>query len=482
MATPFYYGRNYDYGPTMRIADLIRASGQNQAESERRSGEIAANRAMQLGQLVSGGVQSYMQERAEAPRRAQEAELRDIQIQGARTEQAAAERLGRQDSAFMALLEQQPDPDPKELMAIFGPQRGMQIAQGFVAFKDLSNKAVTDARETAGRLALGAKALSPQMRASMWPSIREAAIKGGLGDAETVPEQPTPEYFDAVIGWATGQAPAAPPALIQRDPTKDLVNPQTGDVVTPGTPQADKVTFGQPTPAMVNGRRVFVRAGSDGKAYDMAGAALKGEPLPVPDAGPADNEPLVSIVGPDGKPVLVRRRDAVGRTPATGSQKPATGLEKRALNFFNRARQADLDLEGMEEQVRDLNLGGQAWMAIMPNFMQTELGQQYTQAQRAFTEARLRKDSGAAIPEQEFANDRKTYFAQPGDSPETLEQKRRGRAAVLASLGFESGQALGEFVGDAEEASRIVNDYRGRSEKKTNGKQKVGRFEVEEEP
>lgn len=178
---------------------------------------------------------------------------------------------------------------------------------------------------------------------------------------------------------------------------------------------------------------------------------------------PGASEPLVPIVGPDGKTRYGTRAEARGSVVPAGAEKPSSGVQKRALAFFNRAAQADTELEGMEASIQGLDLGGQTWMKFAPNFAQTQLGQSYTQAQRAFTEARLRKDSGAAIPPYEYAADRKTYFAEPGDSPETLEKKRKGRAAILASLGFESGQALGEFVGDTDEAKRIVNGYRERA-------------------
>lgn len=176
-----------------------------------------------------------------------------------------------------------------------------------------------------------------------------------------------------------------------------------------------------------------------------------------------DSGPLVAVMGNDGKPTYVTRENAIGKTPASGTAKPASGLEKRALNFFNRAEQADHDLEALESEIQKLGLLAQGRMAIAPNFLQSQQGQLYNQAQRAFTEARLRKDSGAAIPDAEFANDRRTYFAQPGDTVETLEQKRRGRAAVLASLGNESGQALAEFVGGSEDANSIVQSYRVRA-------------------
>jgi hypothetical protein len=141
--------------------------------------------------------------------------------------------------------------------------------------------------------------------------------------------------------------------------------------------------------------------------------------------------------------------------------KPSNGLEKRALNFFNRAKQADEDLDKIEAAIAASGTISQMWRENAPNFLQSTTGQMYTQSQRAFTEARLRKDSGAAIPPHEYQNDQRTYFVQAGDDPATVDQKQRARAALLASLGFESGRALPEFYGD--DAKALIEDYKGRA-------------------
>ena len=166
------------------------------------------------------------------------------------------------------------------------------------------------------------------------------------------------------------------------------------------------------------------------------------------------DERVVQVIGPGGQPIWVRESQAVGQaagSAAAGGGKPSTGAHKRALNFFNRAQQADTDLQAIEQEIAGLGLLGQTQLQYAPNLAQSQTGQLYTQAQRAFTEARLRKDSGAAIPPHEFENDRRTYFAQPGDTQATLQQKARARAAVLASIAFEAGPALGEFFGEDAE-------------------------------
>ena len=49
------------------------------------------------------------------------------------------------------------------------------------------------------------------------------------------------------------------------------------------------------------------------------------------------------------------------------------------------------------------------------------------QAQRDFINAVLRRDSGAAINDREFANARQQNSVQPGDSQEVIAQKRANR-------------------------------------------------------
>jgi hypothetical protein len=186
-------------------------------------------------------------------------------------------------------------------------------------------------------------------------------------------------------------------------------------------------------------------------------------------ANPAIYSTLTPTARTKIAPALAQR-GFKGFQDGSGGGKPSTGAQKRVFNFFNRAKQADEELQALEPQIAQMGLAGQTRMEWMPNMLQSQTGQSYLAAQRAFTEARLRKDSGAAIPDSEFDNDRRTYFAQPGDSPATLAQKARARAAVLSSLAFESGPALSEFYGP--EAVDLAAEYRARASK--DGAQNAG--------
>lgn len=185
----------------------------------------------------------------------------------------------------------------------------------------------------------------------------------------------------------------------------------------------------------------------------------------VPAKPETPKEPTRSWILRNGQPVRVTDAEIqpgdVPYSATAAGGNPPTGAQNRTLGFFNRAKQADEDLEQMESSIQQQGLLGQLWTKGAPNWLQTQLGQSYTQAQRAFTEARLRKDSGAMIKDTEYEADRKTYFAEPGDSKETLETKRRARAAILASLAFESGPAFEGFYGPESEG--LLQTYRDRS-------------------
>jgi hypothetical protein len=308
--------------------------------------------------------------------------------------------------------------------------------------------------------------------------VKEQSLRSLTADAdmreEAARQASAPREDRAAVDRAfalsrTGQGVI--PAEIVQSPDGSYASRGTGPVADPQRvlqenlpghlqPVAKPVTFGKPEKMLVGGKPQFVREGSDGQMY-----GLDRRPVDPATIAPPD-EPigaLETVVGPDGKPIRVRARDAVGKTPGAGTEKSSTGVQKRVLNFFNRAEQADGELEKLEPEIQKMGRIEQGRMEWLPNFAQSQTGQSYLAAQRAFTEARLRKDSGAAIPPHEFESDRQTYFAQPFDSKETLEQKRRARAAMLSSLAFESGQALGEFVGDADEAKSILQRYKDRA-------------------
>jgi hypothetical protein len=170
-------------------------------------------------------------------------------------------------------------------------------------------------------------------------------------------------------------------------------------------------------------------------------------------AGGDTRERIVQVQGPNGAPIWVRESEAVGK-PAAQAARAVTGQERGVLAYYNRAKDAsdtittpDPSGQALEDRVAKGGIGTQLGLQYAPNMLQSSDQQAYRQAQRTFTEARLRKESGAAIPTGEYENDARTYFAQPGDTPQTIDLKRQKRQTVLEGLKFSSGKAFDEFYG-----------------------------------
>lgn len=71
--------------------------------------------------------------------------------------------------------------------------------------------------------------------------------------------------------------------------------------------------------------------------------------------------------------------------------------------------------------------------------------QMYRQAQEDWVRAKLRKESGAVIAEDEMKREIETYFPQPGDSPEVIRQKAQSRAVAINAMSTASGRARNQM-------------------------------------
>ena len=226
-------------------------------------------------------------------------------------------------------------------------------------------------------------------------------------------------------------------------------------------------------PEMVNLETVDAQGRKVTRAFAKGGPELKAG-VPGYVQPPQYKPEYEWVTQPDGTVKKIRsdREISDGSVPFNKTGARVTGVHSRALGFFNQGRQADEDIEPLEPTVAKMPVWDQARMEWAPNFAQSELGRSYIASQRAFTEARLRKVSGAAVPDAEYKNDRMTFFAIPGDDETTIQNKRRARASILASIAYEAGPALEGFYGD--EAEGMIGDYRARAAKGGGGRPKVG--------
>lgn len=73
-----------------------------------------------------------------------------------------------------------------------------------------------------------------------------------------------------------------------------------------------------------------------------------------------------------------------------------------------------------------------------PNMTQSPEYQKFFNGAMEWIRAKLRKESGAAISAQEWESEFQTYFPQPGDTPEVIQQKEVFRQNAVESMKAES--------------------------------------------
>ena len=297
------------------------------------------------------------------------------------------------------------------------------------------------------------------------PQIRAALgrLAGAKYETPVVPGQTLQSQFGD-----TQTTPGTPPVQIEGNPFPMMENGQEVYAVRVKTANGgsefrhvDGVTPFTGTLTGMPGKQEDVMRGGQ-RTPILEGTRRPGDlPVPTPQAPQAPSWDV--LTDPTGKQRYVAKGSQAAadlmqqgwKAGSAAGAKPPTGVQSKTLGFFTRMDNANKDLESVEDTINKMGTLGVAWMNNMPNFLQGEAQQLYAQAQRAFTETRLRKDSGAAIPEYEFANDRRMAFAQPGDGLKNLEQKRRYRQNVMSGLAFESGPALKAYYGD-DAADEIV--------------------------
>lgn len=140
---------------------------------------------------------------------------------------------------------------------------------------------------------------------------------------------------------------------------------------------------------------------------------------------------IYPAIGPDGKQLVATNK----------GKKPRTESQTKDYLFGSRMQEANNIVAKLEKSGTDrgsllARSGGETLANILPSALggNSPEQQQYIQAQRDFINAILRRESGAAIAESEFANAKKQYFAQVGDSEAVKAQKRRNRELATKTL------------------------------------------------
>ncbi|MBY6005372.1 hypothetical protein KUV62_15715 [Salipiger bermudensis] len=137
-------------------------------------------------------------------------------------------------------------------------------------------------------------------------------------------------------------------------------------------------------------------------------------------------------VGPDGSVTI---------DESFGGGAPELNVEQgKNTGFYIRMQDSNEILDQFDSQGLDF---WQGMAGNLPgglgNFVRTPEYQKFDQARRDFINALLRRESGAVISVEEFANAEQQYFPVPGDSPDVMEQKRRNRINAIEGIKLGSG-------------------------------------------
>jgi hypothetical protein len=125
----------------------------------------------------------------------------------------------------------------------------------------------------------------------------------------------------------------------------------------------------------------------------------------------------------------------------------ATEGERTSSNYYGRMEAAEAKLGNSAPSAKDyiasanVMAGGAVRGSVANQYLSPE-GQLYYQAAADWVRAKLRKESGAVISQEEMAQEIKTYFPLPGDKPATIEQKRQARKQAMEGMRQMGGRAV----------------------------------------
>ena len=136
--------------------------------------------------------------------------------------------------------------------------------------------------------------------------------------------------------------------------------------------------------------------------------------------------------------------------------------ERKAAAFLTRALGSNKQYEAQGMGARSLigqSLSENApdMLNSLPAFMGNSSQRQVADTtQDEFIAASLRQDSGAVIPPEEMAKQRRIYFPMPGDGPDVIEAKKQARMRAIAGLRTSAGALAKEGEKNAEENTTVI--------------------------
>lgn len=235
-------------------------------------------------------------------------------------------------------------------------------------------------------------------------------------------------------------------------------DPQTGEVKTLGTmakginPETiykenaatDRNTYSQDSATNRTGIQAeTARYGTDKQAETARQSRELQAYLAEQKAQLSSNE-FTQKVMPDGRVLLFNKQgqwkpvlDTNGKpmiSKPSLADKPLNESQGNSLMYGKRMQTANKILENLESTNGTWDIkGGDVLARINPKGGSEDF-KKYEQAKRNFINAILRKESGAAIGQDEFESADKQYFPQIGDTEAVIKQKAANRRQVTSTM------------------------------------------------
>lgn len=153
------------------------------------------------------------------------------------------------------------------------------------------------------------------------------------------------------------------------------------------------------------------------------------------------SEPLEQVMGDDGKPVLMPRSQAAGKSPFIASaskDKPLTESQAKGALYLGQMRSATAELD---KQPSVSPVATAATGSTFTNWAAPKEAQKVAQLQNQWAEAYLRAKTGAAATQGEVDLNRRTFFPVVGDSSAVITQKKQMREQAERDMEFTAGSA-----------------------------------------
>jgi hypothetical protein len=167
------------------------------------------------------------------------------------------------------------------------------------------------------------------------------------------------------------------------------------------------------------------------RANARAGATSVSYGAPMQAINPETNQ--VELVRPDNRGGM----NFTGLRPPGESEKPLSEGQAKAVAFASRMQAADKVLADLSRAGVKTTIPGATRNDVIGDVITAASPaeqQQLAQAKRDFINAVLRRESGAVIAPDEFANAERQYFPQIGDERAVIEQKARNRRTAIEGM------------------------------------------------